>query len=382
VHRHNLVPRDAFPWTTPTGTAYDSGDYPALLDSVMEAGGYAQLREEQARRRRAGDPVALGAGIGMFVEVADGVGGGEYGAVEITAGGGAIVRSGASPHGQGHRTAWAQLACDRLGIPMDRIEVRSGDTDEIPTGIGTFASRSAQAGGAAVHRAAVEVVGQARRLAAELLEADPADVVLDRASGRLHLTGGPERGHTWEELAAAAAARGTALAFEVRPGGDGAPGPSWPSGAVLAAVEVDTETGEVRIDKLVSCDDAGHLLNPLLVRGQLHGALALGVAHALFEELTYDEDGNPKTANFGDYAVITADVLPRYQLHEIASPASGNQLGVKGVGEAGTVGTPAAILNAVVDALAHLGVRHLELPATPERVLRAIVEATGEEPSR
>src|SRR6266704_1032074 len=305
VRRRNLIPHDGFPWTTPTGTVYDSGDYQALLD---------------------------------------GVGGGEYGAVEITAGGGAIVRSGASPHGQGHRTTWAQLASDRLGIPMDGIEVRSGDTDEVPAGIGTFASRSAQAGGTAVHRAAVQVVGQARRLAAELLEADPED--------------------------------------EVRPGVDGAPGPSWPSGAVLAAVEVDTETGEVRIERLVSCDDAGHLLNPLLVRGQLHGALALGVAHALFEEFSYDEDGNPKTANFGDYAVITADVLPRYRLREIESPASGNELGVKGVGEAGTVGTPAAILNAVIDALAHLGVRHLQLPATPERVLRAILDASGEEPSR
>src|SRR6266704_5202159 len=312
VRRRNLIPHDGFPWTTPTGTVYDSGDYQALLD---------------------------------------GVGGGEYGAVEITAGGGAIVRSGASPHGQGHRTTWAQLASDRLGIPMDGIEVRSGDTDEVPAGIGTFASRSAQAGGTAVHRAAVQVVGQARRLAAELLEADPEDVVLDRASGRLHLVGSPERGHTWAELAGAAAERGNGLAFEVRPGVDGAPGPSWPSGAVLAAVEVDTETGEVRIERLVSCDDAGHLLNPLLVRGQLHGALALGVAHALFEEFSYDEDGNPKTANFGDYAVITADVLPRYRLREI-------------------------------DALAHLGVRHLQLPATPERVLRAILDASGEEPSR
>jgi len=382
VRRRNLIPHDGFPWTTPTGTVYDSGDYQALLDSVMEAGGYGELRAEQARRRRAGGPVALGVGLGMFVEVADGVGGGEYGAVEITAGGGAIVRSGASPHGQGHRTTWAQLASDRLGIPMDGIEVRSGDTDEVPAGIGTFASRSAQAGGTAVHRAAVQVVGRARRLAAELLEADPEDVVLDRASGRLHLVGSPERGHTWAELAGAAAERGNGLAFEVRPGVDGAPGPSWPSGAVLAAVEVDTETGEVRIERLVSCDDAGHLLNPLLVRGQLHGALALGVAHALFEEFSYDEDGNPKTANFGDYAVITADVLPRYRLREIESPASGNELGVKGVGEAGTVGTPAAILNAVIDALAHLRVRHLQLPATPERVLRAILDASGEEPSR
>jgi aerobic carbon-monoxide dehydrogenase large subunit len=381
LRSRNLVPRDAFPWTTPTGTVYDSGDYQALLATVLEAGDYHGLRAEQRRRREAGERLLLGVGLGMFVEVADGVGGGEYGAIEITPEGGAIVRSGASPHGQGHHTTWAQLACDRLGIPMERIEVRSGDTDDVPAGIGTFASRSAQAGGDAVHRAAVEVVGQARRLAAELLEADPEDVVLDRAGGRLQVAGSPARGHDWAELAEAARRRGAKLAAEVRPG-DGGAGPSWPSGAVLAAVEVDRETGEVRIDRLVSCDDAGHLLNPLLVRGQVHGALALGVAHALCEEFSYDEDGNPKTANFGDYGVITADLLPRYELHEIESPASGNALGVKGVGEAGTVGTPAAILNGVVDALAHLGVRHLELPATPERVLRAIVEATGEEPDR
>jgi carbon-monoxide dehydrogenase large subunit len=382
VRRRNLIPHDAFPWTTPTGTVYDSGDYRALLDKVLEAAGYADLRAEQAKRRDSGDPVLLGMGIGMFVEVADGLGSGEYGAVEITRDGGAIVRSGASPHGQGHQTTWTQLASDRLGIPMDRIEVRTGDTDQVPAGIGSFASRSAQAGGAAIHRSAVEVVDQARRLAAELLEADPADVALDRAAGRLHLAGSPERGHTWAELAGAAAARDTALAFETMPGRDGAPGPSWPSGAVLAVVEVDSETGEVHIRKLVTCDDAGHLLNPLLVTGQLHGALALGVAHALFEEFSYDQDGNPTTANFGDYSVISADVLPRFELHEIESPASGNELGVKGVGEAGTVGTPAAILNAVVDALAHLGVRDLELPATPDRILRAITDPTGEGPSR
>ena len=378
LRRRNLVPASAFPYTTATGTVYDSGDYHALLDSVLEAGGYAGLRAEQAARRRAGDPLLLGIGIGMFVEVADSVGGGELGAVEVTADGGAVVRSGSTPHGQGHHTAWAQLVCDRLGIPMDRIEVRSGDTDQVPAGIGTFSSRSAQAGGTALHRAAVQVLDQARRLGAELLEADPADLVLDRASGRLHVAGSPDRGRTWAELARHAAERDTALAFEVLPGQDGAPAPAWPSGAVLAAVEVDAPTGAVRVRKLVTCDDAGRVLNPLLVAGQVHGGLALGVAHALLEEFVYDEDGNPKTANFGDYGVITADVLPRYELHELESPAPGNDLGVKGVGEAGTVGAPAAVLNAVVDALAHLGVRHLDPPATPERVLRAITEASGE----
>jgi carbon-monoxide dehydrogenase large subunit len=376
VRRRNLIPAEAFPYTTPTGATYDSGDYHALLDTVLDAGGYAELRAEQERRRAAGDPLLLGVGLGMFVEIADPFGSGEYGAVEITAGGGAVVRTGSSAHGQGHQTTWAQIVTDRLGIPMDRVEVRYGDTDLVPDGIGSFGSRSAQAGGGAVQRTAVQVLEQARRLAADLLEADPADIALDRASGRLHLAGTPERGHTWAELAREAASRDTALSAEVHPGDRQASPPAWPSGAVLAAVEVDSETGVVALRSLVTCDDAGRLLNPLIVTGQVHGGLAWGVAHALLEEFVYDEDGNPKTANFGDYGVITADALPRFELHEVVSPAPGNQLGVKGVGEAGTVGTPAAILNAVVDALAHLGVRHIDPPATPEKVLRAIMEAT------
>jgi aerobic carbon-monoxide dehydrogenase large subunit len=375
VRRRNLVPADAFPYTTATGTTYDSGDYNALLDSVLAAGDYQGLRAEQARRRVAGDPLLLGVGLGMFVEVADPLGSGEYGAVEVTAGGGAVVRTGSTAHGQGHQTSWAQIVADRLGIPMERVEVRFGDTDQVPAGIGTFGSRSAQAGGGAVQRTAARVLEQARQLAAELLEADPADVVLDRAAGRLHLAGTPERGRTWAELAEQAERLGAPLRAEVFPGDAQASPSAWPSGAVLAAVEVDSETGAVRVRSLVSCDDAGRMLNPLIVAGQVHGGLAWGIAHALLEEFVYDEDGNPRTASFGDYGVITADALPRYELHEVVSPAPGNELGVKGVGEAGTVGAPAAILNAVVDALSHLGVGHIDPPATPEKVLRAITEA-------
>jgi carbon-monoxide dehydrogenase large subunit len=375
VRRRNLVPASAFPHTTATGTTYDSGDYQALLESVLAAGGYRELRAEQARRRAAGDSVLLGVGLGMFVEVADPLGSGEYGAVEITADGGALVRTGSSAHGQGHQTTWAQIVADRLGIPMERVEVRSGDTDQVPAGIGTFGSRSAQAGGGAVRRCSALVLEQARRLAADLEEADPADIVLDRAAGTLHLAGSPERGHTWAELAKQAAASRTALRAEVLPGDPQASPPAWPSGAVLAAVEVESETGVVRVRSLVTCDDVGRVLNPLLLAGQVHGGLALGVAHALLEEFVYDEDGNPKTANFGDYGVITADALPRYELHEVVTPAPGNELGVKGAGEAGTVGAPAAILNAVVDALGHLGVRHIDPPATPEKVLRVLREA-------
>jgi carbon-monoxide dehydrogenase large subunit len=312
----------------------------------------------------------------MFVEISDTDAGGEFGAVEITPDGRAIVRTGSPPHGQGHQTVWSQIVADRLGLPMDDVEVRYGDTDEVPAGMGTYASRSAQAGGSAVHHAAGEVLAQARRLAAELLEADPADIVLDRATGRLGVVGSPAAGVTWAALARAALERGTRLAHERAPVADQTP--AWPSGATLAAVEVDSATGVTRIRSLLTCDDAGRLLNPLIAAGQVHGGLAFGVAHALLEEFVYDADGNPLTLTFGDYGVITADRVPRYQLDHIVTPAPGNPLGVKGLGESGSVGAPAALLNAVVDALAHLGVRHLDLPCTPERVLRAITAARGE----
>jgi carbon-monoxide dehydrogenase large subunit len=376
VRRRNLIASDRFPYTTPTGSVYDSGDYRALLDRVLSAGRYNELRAEQAGRRASGDPTLLGVGLGMFVEISDTDAAGEFGAVEITLDGRAIVRTGSAPHGQGHQTVWSQIVADRLGLPLDRIEVRYGDTDEIPAGVGTYASRSAQAGGSAVYHAANEVLAQARRLAADLLEADPADIALDRATGRLSVVGSPAAGLTWAALAQTALKRGTRLGHERAAVADQTP--AWPSGAVLAAVEVDSETGVTRLRSLVTCDDAGRLLNPLIAAGQVHGGLAFGVAHGLLEEFVYDADGNPLTLTFGDYGVITVDRVPRYQLDHIVTPAPGNPLGVKGLGESGSVGAPAAILNAVVDALASFGIRHLDLPCTPERVLRAIATARGE----
>jgi carbon-monoxide dehydrogenase large subunit len=412
VRRRNLVSSDAFPFTTPTGTTYDSGDYARALDLVLEAAGYSSLREEQGRRRAAADRRQLGIGLSVYVEITNGLPGSEFGAVEVRPDGTALVRTGTSPHGQGHATAWSMLVADTLGIPVDSIQVVHGDTDVVPRGIGTFGSRSLQTGGVAVRQAAVEVVERGRRLAAELLEADPADVVLDQAGGRFHVAGAPEaRGaaRTWAELARETQERagsGRVVAGgsgQEGPEGDGAisksatgggqskvalpsgrleaevdfepPGPTFPFGAHVAVVEVDTETGRVQLQRLVAVDDAGRIVAPLLAEGQVHGGLAQGAAQALLEEVRYDEQGNPLTANLADYPFITAAELPSFETVHAETPTPRNELGAKGIGESGTIGSTPAVQNAVVDALAHLGVRHVDMPTSPERVWRAVASA-------
>src|SRR6266516_6968232 len=372
VRRRNLVSADAFPWTTATGAVYDSGDYQRALDLVLEAGGYQAARAEQARRRERGGPLRLGIGVALYVEVA---GGGEhlseYGAVEVTRDGAAVVRTGSCATGQGHETTWAMIASEQLGIPVERITVLRGDTAEVARGAGTIGSRSTQSGGVAVHRAAVALRERAVELAAGLLEASPEDVVLDRDAGRFHLAGAPTVSRTWAELAAASDRGGSnsRLAAEVDLD-DGAL--TYPSGAYLAVVEVDTDTGQVRLRRLVAVDDAGNILNPLLAEGQLHGSIAQGVAQALYEEFRYDDDANPLSGTLQVYGPPTAADLPAFDLVELETPSPRNDLGVKGLGEAGCIGAPPAVLGAVVDALAPLGVRHLDMPATPERVWQAI----------
>ena len=369
VRRVNLVPRDAFPYTTPVGTVYDSGDYPGALERLLEAADYAGLRAEQARRREGGGARQLGIGLSVYVEITNGVPGGEYAGLEVRVDGSAVVRSGTSPHGQGHATAWAMLASDRLGIPMERIEMVFNDTDLVRSGVGTFGSRSLQVGGMAVDQAAVVVLDRARRLLAELLEADPADVVVDASTGRLHVAGSPAAGRSWAELAAFAAERGEPLAADV----DFQPqGATFPFGAHLALVEVDTETGAVVLRRLVAVDDAGRIVNPLLAEGQRHGGLAQGAAQALLEEVLYDPDGNPTTTTFADYPIVSATELPTFELVTTETPTSYNPLGAKGIGEAGTIGATPAVQNAVVDAVAHLGVRHVDMPTTPMRVWQAL----------
>ena len=373
VRRQNLLPADAFPLETATGGRYDSGDYPAVLDAVVAAAGYDDLRARQAEQRDAGGTLQLGIGVSSYVEITNVLRDSEYGSVEITPEGGAIVRTGSSAHGQGHHTAWTMLVADRTGIPMDRIEVRHGDTADIPRGGGTGGSKSLQIGGAAAAEAADLVVEAARTLAAELLEADPEDVVHDRAAGTFAVAGSPVSAKTWAELADAAPRTGIDRLFaetDFQPVGS-----TFPFGAHVAVVEVDTETGAVRLLRHVACDDAGTIVNPLIVDGQVHGGVAAGISQALFEEVRYDDDGNPLTTTLADYAFPSAAEFPSFERIPHETPTPHNPLGAKGIGESGTIGATPAVQNAVVDALSHLGVRHIDLPLSPERVWKAIQAA-------
>ena len=304
VRRRNFVPRFTEPYTTGIGTTYDVGDYAEAMERALARRRYDELRAEQAERRAAGDPVALGIGIAVYVEITAGVQGPEYGAVEVLDSGGLLVRSGATPYGQGHETTWAMIVADRTGVPIEQIQVIHGDTDEIRSGGLTVGSRSVQIGGAAVAEATDLLVEAARKRAADLLEAAVDDVVLDEGSGHFHVAGTPARTVTWADLVAGEQGP---LAADT----DYMPKmPTFPFGAHIAVVEVDTETGHVRLRQLVAVDDAGKLLNPLLAEGQVHGGIAQGVAQALLEEVIYDEDGQPKTTNFADYPVISAPELP------------------------------------------------------------------------
>jgi aerobic carbon-monoxide dehydrogenase large subunit len=374
VRRRNLLDPAAFPYTSPTGVVYDSGDYRPALDLALATIDYDGLRVEQARRRGDGDPVLLGVGVAMFVDRTAGAGGGEYGAVELTTDGDVVIRTGSTPYGQGHHTAWAMLASDRLGIPLARITVVHGDTDLVARGGITGGSRSAQLAGSAVAEASDLLVDAAREIAAELLEASAADVTFDpgdHGDGRFHVAGVPARAVSWAEVAAS---RADALRCETDFTGGGG---SCPFGAYACAVEVDGDTGAVRIRRLVAVDDAGVLLNPLLAEGQVHGGLGQGVAQALFEQFTYDDAGQPRTRSFLDYAIPSAPDLPRFECLSTVTPSPNNPLGAKGIAESGTIGAPPAVQNAVIDALAHLGVRHLDMPLTPQRVWEAIRDAPG-----
>jgi aerobic carbon-monoxide dehydrogenase large subunit len=384
VRRRNLLPRFDEPLTTTTGETYDCGDYPAALERALEAAGYDELRAEQRRRRQRGDHVALGIGIAAYVEVTAGPSGGsEFARVEVRprprpAGGpdgvegvDVVVATGSSPHGQGLDTAFAMLVADGLGVPVAGIEVRHGDTDAIPRGGGTMGSRSLQLGGSAVRAAALDVIEQARRVAAELLEAALDDVEHDAAAGTFRVVGTPAVTRTWAEVAAAADSQGMPLAadhdFQVAH-------PTYPFGVHVAVVEVDTETGDVRLVRLVACDDAGRIVNPLLADGQRHGGLAQGAAQALYEEVAFDSDGNPLTATFADYPIVSAAELPSFELVDLETPTWVNGLGAKGIGESGTIGSTPAVHNAVCDALAPVGIRHIDMPCTPATVWQAIRE--------
>jgi aerobic carbon-monoxide dehydrogenase large subunit len=369
VRRKNLLGADDLPYESPTGVRHDSGDYLPALELALDAVGYDDVRAEQARRRAADDPRLLGIGLATFVDRTAGVPGPEHGAVELRRDGTVVVVTGSTPFGQGHHTTWAMLVADRTGLPLDRIEVVSGDTDVVPRGGLTGGSRSVQKAGAAVAEATVALVEEARRAAAELLEATAVDVVLDTATGRFHVAGAPgARAVDWAELAAH---QGEERALHCESDFEGE-GPTVPFGAYVAVVEVDRDTGAVELRRLVTVDDAGTIINPALALGQVHGGLAQGVGQALFEEFSYDDSGNPQTTNLADYAFPSAADLPPFDCRLMQTPSPNNPLGAKGIAESGTIGAPPAVQNAVIDALAHLGVRHIDLPLTPERVWRAI----------
>lgn len=371
LRRRNLLTDDAFPHRTHTGVTYDSGRYEHALDAAVAAAGYDELRAEQARRRSSGDVRQLGIGVACYVEITAGGGPEEYASVTVHDDGSATITAGTAAHGQGHATSYAMLVADATGIPIDRITHVDGDTDLVPRGGGTGGSRSLQLAGSAVVGATETLIDRARELAARQLEADPSDIVLDTQTGAFHVAGVPATRVDWAEVAAVANGDGTDLDAEhvfVQPGA------TFPFGAHIAVVEVDTETGHARLVRHVAVDDCGTVLNPVIVEGQQHGGIASAVGQALFEEMRYDADGNPITANFADYALPSAAEMPSFEVHSTETPTPNNPLGAKGIGEAATIGGTPAIQNAVIDAVSHLGVRHIDMPCTAERVWRAINE--------
>ena len=367
LRRENLIPVDAFPFTTATGTTYDSGDYAASLDRALELAGYGDLRKEQAARRERGDPVLLGIGVSTYVEITS-FSSKEFARVEIEDDGRVTVCVGTSSHGQGHETAFAQLASGVLGVAIEDVRVIHSDTALVERGEGTWGSRSLQAGGSSVAMRAGEVADMARTLAAEMLEVDVADLEGPREGG-FRVAGAPDRAVSWAELAATAKDRGSALSAK---GVYREPGSTFPFGAHVAVVEVDQETGAVDLIRHVAVDDCGRILNPALVRGQQHGGIAQGIAQALFEEVVYDELGNPVTGTLATYLMPSAAELPTLETANTETLTDVDPLGAKGIGESGSIGSTPAVQNAVVDALSHLGVRHVDLPCSPERVRAAI----------
>jgi carbon-monoxide dehydrogenase large subunit len=373
IRRRNFLPPDAFPYRTLMGAEYDSGDYAAALAEALRLAGHDAVRAEQEERRRREDPKLLGIGLAAYVEVTAGGNQQEWGSVEVHTDGTVTIKAGTSAHGQGHATAFSTLVAERLRVPLEAVRFVQSDTALVPIGGGTGGSRSLQLGGNAVQRAADEVVEAGRALAAQLLEAAEGDIVVSD-DGRLGVAGVPARALSWADLAVAGEKQGTPLLAEQKFEQSGA---TFPFGAHVAVVEVDTETGLVRPLRHVAVDDCGRVLNPLLVAGQQHGGVAQGIGQALWEAVAYDADGNPLTATLADYGLPSAAEFPSFETGSTETPTPHNPHGFKGIGESGTVGSMPAVQNAVVDALSHLGVRHLDPPLTPERVWRAIQAAAA-----
>jgi carbon-monoxide dehydrogenase large subunit len=376
VRRRNFIASDDFPHQTVTGANYDSGAYLEALELCLRNAGYDELRADQAARRERGDVIQLGLGLCTYVEWTGYAS--ELGTCEVLEDGTAVVTAGTSSHGQGHETAYAQLVTGTLGIPLKDVKVIQSDTKLVKRGIGTAGSRSLQIGGSAVQLATNDVLEKGRRLAAHLLEADAGDIEVVPGQG-LGVAGSPARAIPWAQLAAAAKDPSRAPeGFEGGLTGENdfeTPDATYPFGAHLAVVEVDTETGLAQLVRHITVDDSGRLHNELLMEGQVHGGIAQGVAQALFEEIAYDEDGNNVTGSLASYAIPSSSDLPSFETVRTQTPTPRNPLGAKGVGESGAIGSTPAVWNAVVDALQPFGVRNIDMPATPQRVWAAISAA-------
>ncbi|HZD00127.1 MAG TPA: xanthine dehydrogenase family protein molybdopterin-binding subunit [Actinomycetes bacterium] len=389
VRRMNFIPPFSEPTPNPFGAMYDSGNYVAGLDKALRLADYEGLRREQAERRQRGDAKQLGIGLSTYIEACGSAPSRGFGAVNFAAGGWeaatirclptgkVVVVTGTSPHGQGHETSWSQIAADALGVKFEDVEVLHGDTAISPQGLDTYGSRSLAAGGVAIQKAAEKVIAKARRIAAHELEVAEEDV--EFADGALRVRGAPDRAKTIPEIAFSAFLAHN-LPDGVEPGLEETAlfdpvNNTFPSGAHVCVVEVDTDTGLVEILKYVAVDDCGVIVNPIIAEGMVHGGVAQGIAEGLYEEATYDEEGNLTSGNMGAYRVPSAAELPSFVTDHVVTPSTSNPGGWKGVGEAGTIGSPPAVVNAVVDALAPLGVTNIGMPVSPERVWRAIQEA-------
>ena len=372
---------------SPTGVAYDSGNYEGAFNRALEIVGYQDFRQEQKRARQEGR--YLGVGLCSWVEISGAApsaiatalgaqaGLWESALVRVHPTGKVTVYTGSSSHGQGHETTFSQIAASELGIPMDDIDVVHGDTARVQFGAGTYGSRSAAVGGTAIRLGTDKIKDKARRLAAHLLEAAEADIVYE--DGKMFVRGAPATAKTFQEIALASYLA-SSLPEEMEPGLEATsffdpPNFTWPFGTHIAVVEVDPDTGEVRLLRYIAVDDVGNVINPMIVDGMVHGGVTQGIGQALQEEAIYDDSGQLLTGSMMDYAVPVAEVLPSFEVERTVTPTSVNPLGVKGVGEAGTIGAAGAVVNAVVDALAPFGIKHIDMPIKPERVWRAIQAA-------
>jgi carbon-monoxide dehydrogenase large subunit len=364
LRRRNVI-QGEFPYATATGVTYDSGNYAGALDRALEAAGYSKLREEQRARRRRSDRLQLGIGIATYVEVTGAGTPMEHSVARAETDGTFTIQAGTTPSGQGHETAFAQVAARELGVGFDRIKVLMADTGVVASGDGSYGSRSLQIGGSAVRAACVSLVEKAKEEAARRLEASVDDV--EQKQGGFGVRGVPPSFVTWAELAAGAVLVAEEDFYQFDQ--------TFPFGCHVAVAEVDVETGEAKLVRHVAVDDCGTVLNHMLVEGQIHGGVAQGVGQALYEEFVYDADGNPRTGTLTDYAVPGIGEIPMVETVSMETPTPNNPLGAKGIGESGTIGATAAVQNAVIDALLHLGVRHIDMPLHPMRVWEAIQAA-------